>query len=526
VAGGPAAKDRFKEIEAKIAAAPDDARLYFDKARCLTELGRYDEGYESAQKGKQVLGQSAAFLRSVPLESIELERVRVEVRLNLGRNERTPPAVGIALPLTFRVWARGDVRELLDTIDFEIGYFGGKPNTAALGQHQDGAHANFGSLDPGSSYTTIRSKAIELIRQHTANAPLRRSSGKTYLGVTLPGRSQFTPIVLSATPQKTVFARVAEVDDRRDVQVLEGGGEHWDFVGSQGRSLTGADGTVLQDAVAGPDGRLWVLVSHTPPSNPAKGSRAFLYCCRDGRWGLAEPPEGHAASDYADRGLVFLGSNEPAHLQMLFDRPGTGSVATVTRLLQLHDGQWHTHPAEKLLQDEATLLLGNSGEAWAIASRHAGGKTTVHGHRISGPRPADIAGPYTLLTLDGSYDLYWAALSDCHRLALLPKESSDKGEKPCLARIVDVSRPDKPAVEAVASPPWDWVDILRWSPQGELVAARCRPSSVQVFALRGGRWLPIAEASQDRSQGNIFHPRLTFRSDGATIVTWEDFFPH
>ena len=83
-----------------------------------------------------------------PLETVELEKVRIEVQVNIGPKERKPPEIGIALPLTFRVWSRGDVPELIDTIDFEIGYLDGKPNTAALGQQQGEVHANFGSLDP------------------------------------------------------------------------------------------------------------------------------------------------------------------------------------------------------------------------------------------------------------------------------------------------------------------------------------------------------------------------------------------
>ena len=95
----PAATERLKELDAKIAAAPGAPKLHFEKAQCLMELGRYDDGYQSARKGKQLLGERAQFLRSTPLESIELETVRIEVQLNLGQSERTPPDIGIARPL-------------------------------------------------------------------------------------------------------------------------------------------------------------------------------------------------------------------------------------------------------------------------------------------------------------------------------------------------------------------------------------------------------------------------------------------
>lgn len=165
-----AAAKRLKELDDKIAAAPDDPTLHFDKARCLMELGRYDDGYGAACKGRQLLGPATKSLRSTPLESIVLETVRIEVQLNLGPRERTPPDFGIARPLTFRVWTRGEAPELIDAIDFEIGYFEGKPRTAALGQQLGDAHANFGTFEPGSSYTTIRTKALELIRQQAARS--------------------------------------------------------------------------------------------------------------------------------------------------------------------------------------------------------------------------------------------------------------------------------------------------------------------------------------------------------------------
>ncbi len=185
-----------------------------------------------------LLGDRSIHHRSVVLETISLDHVRIDVHFNLGPRERTPQETGIARPLTFRVWARGDVRELIDTIDFEIGYLEGKPSTGAFGQQQGAIHANLGALAPSITYAEIRAQAMELIRERTADRPLQIRTDKEYLNLTLPGKSQFTPIVLSATPEKAVVARVAYVDGKRDVQVLEGAGDRWDFVGRQGRALT------------------------------------------------------------------------------------------------------------------------------------------------------------------------------------------------------------------------------------------------------------------------------------------------
>lgn len=522
------AVERLKQLDAKIAATPGDARLHFERARCLTELGRYDDGYQSAQKGREVLTDQAQFLKATLLEDIELETMRVEVQFNLGQNERTPPNTGIARPLTFRAWVRGDVRQLVETIDFEMGYVGGRPDTAALGQQQGPIHANFGTLDPKSSYTTIRTKAIELIQQRAVGKSLRPRSGKQYLGITLPGRPQFTPIILSAGPEKTVFACVAEVDGKRDIQVRQGSGERWEFVGTRGRALTGEDGSFLDDAVQGPDGRLWVLVSYTRSSNPKIGERACLYCYEAGRWAMADSRDGHSASTLSRGGLVFLGDSQPAHVQAFFgEKSGAPARQSV---LQWHNGQWQAHPVEKIMQERKGQLVWNAREAWLIAKFQFRGKTSLRGYRIAGPRPADTTGPYPLLTLDGSYELCHADLSENHRLALLLREASkpnpSASDKPYVGWIVDVTRADKPAVQSMPAPPADWVEHLCWSPKHELTATRCNPSEVQVLALRGAKWTAIAEALQDRSEGYIFGPRLAFRNDGVPMVTWEDFFPH
>lgn len=526
----PDAAERLKEVQAKIAATPHDAQLHFEQARCLMELGKYDEGYGSAVTGRELLGDQAEFLRFTPLEEIDLEKVRIEVRMNLGPRERRPPQTGIGLPLTFRVWSRSVFPELLDTIDFEIGYLDGKPNTAALGQEQSsGVHANFGVLDPASTYDVVRNRAIELIKQRTARMSIQPQTTKKYLNLELPGRTQFAPIVLAATPEKAIVARVADVDGKRDIQVLQGSGEHWDFLGEQGRALTGEDGNFLTDAQQGPDGRLWVLVRYTPPSNPKKGWWAFLYCYEIGRWSMADPPEGHVATALSNHGLVFLASSDPVHHQSFFNKKDRTALKDIQQLLQWHDGTWRSHPAERLLNEDGWLAW-TAGEAWTIGTLSRGGKTVVHGHRITGARSADITGPHPLLTLDGSYELRHVDLSRDHRLAMMFKEVAEpdrpEKDKPYVGWIIDVTRPDKPTVEPLPAPPASWLDHLCWSPKGELVATDCDPSHFRVFALRDGKWTTVGEASQERAQGFIFRPRLTFRSDGVPMMTWRDFFPH
>jgi hypothetical protein len=80
----------------------------------------------------------------------------------MGPDERRPPEAGIVRPLSFRIYAK-DGASIIDAIDFEIGYFGGKRLTAAFGQTTDAGHANLGPAKPDLPYSKIRAAAVELI---------------------------------------------------------------------------------------------------------------------------------------------------------------------------------------------------------------------------------------------------------------------------------------------------------------------------------------------------------------------------
>ena len=139
-------------------------------------------------------------------------------------------------------------------------------------------------------------------------------------------------------------------------------------------ALTGEDGNFLNDAVQGPDGRLWVLVGYTAPSNPKKGEREFLYCYQNGKWGLADPPQGHSPSIETHDQLGFLGGNEPVLVQVRYDPE---SKTTALHLLQLHEGPWQSHPAEKIVQRAGGQIVSNAREPWMIVAKRAAGKTSI-----------------------------------------------------------------------------------------------------------------------------------------------------
>ena len=153
---------RLQALESQIEKTPDDPMLFYRKAQCLMELGKAEEGYRTAKDAMALFIKKGDTLSWLLLEKVELGNIRVDVHFNMGPDERKPPEIGIIRPLSFRVWSKDG--DLLDVIDFELGLFGGKPSTAALGKTEGGMHMNFGMLDVGADYSTIKSRALDLVK--------------------------------------------------------------------------------------------------------------------------------------------------------------------------------------------------------------------------------------------------------------------------------------------------------------------------------------------------------------------------
>ncbi|MBM4092551.1 MAG: hypothetical protein FJ276_24485 [Planctomycetes bacterium] len=144
--------------------SPDTAMALYRKAQQLMKQQQYNEGYATAQQAMSLFAKENNRLAWMMLESIELEKVRVTVHFNMGPRERKPPEIGIIRPVSFRVWSKEPDARVLEVLDFEIGYFGGRPGTAALGMTMGGAHANFGVMPTDTEYKEIRARALELIK--------------------------------------------------------------------------------------------------------------------------------------------------------------------------------------------------------------------------------------------------------------------------------------------------------------------------------------------------------------------------
>ncbi len=175
---GEAPERLLQNIEAQLAATPDDPKLLLQKAKCLMTLGKRAEGYETAKLAMAALEKKNNSLAWTILEQIDLPLVRVDVHFNMGPQERHHPQDGIIRPLSFRVWAKTTEPKILCIIDFEIAMTDGKPSTAALGSTSAQMHENYGMLDVNASYDEIRSKLLELVTRRYEGKPATPESDK------------------------------------------------------------------------------------------------------------------------------------------------------------------------------------------------------------------------------------------------------------------------------------------------------------------------------------------------------------
>ena len=153
------------QIEAALKAAPDDPMLHYRRCQALFARGREQEAVDHAAVALTKFKAAGNPLAGMDLGSIKTDRYRVDVRYNMGENERAETREGIVRPYSFRVWSTGPEPKLVRTIDFELGYFQGKLLTAAIGETLPGAHANYGIVDPKSDFGSIKKKVLEIIAQ-------------------------------------------------------------------------------------------------------------------------------------------------------------------------------------------------------------------------------------------------------------------------------------------------------------------------------------------------------------------------
>jgi hypothetical protein len=225
--------------------------------------------------------------------------------------------------------------------------------------------------------------------------------GKQYMNLTIPRGGLFSPIVLEASEQRTVVARVANIAGKRDVELIVRNGSRWQVIGKEGHGITGMDHTFLNDARQGPDGRYWVLVSYSRGKTTETQNRVLLYTYDHSEWKRVGPPDGHAAAAVRDHGIHFLGDSKPVHHFEGLEQVGNDkSTASVSYLLELDGNSWRPTGAQELLRRHPNGFLSwRQRDGWFFAVQENNGTRMLQAYWLKGPRMADVVGPTEIAEL-------------------------------------------------------------------------------------------------------------------------------
>jgi hypothetical protein len=345
---------------------------------------------------------------------------------------------------------------------------------------------------------------------------------KCYVNLAIPGGAKFSPVVLSATEDSTVVARVFYVDKNRDIQVLQRKCDAWEFVGPQGMALTGVDGNFLSGAVEGPDGRLWVLADYSKPSNPVRAEHIFLYCYEDGNWKIKGPKDGYHSGMMENKGLYFLGGNEPVMLSYDYDPDRKQDIAN---LVSLKEEEWASLPVQDFIRAHVNKVLWqnkvlwrNNTDAWMF-DRSKINPDILQVFQICGPKNEDIHGPWNLGVLKQNTSVLGVAISGERKIALV----FIADEKEFAHLYIPVTKESYQVSELPFQ--FNHLQTIEWSPKGVLWAVDSLDSHhLQVFRLNDRIWEKRYEATQPAGDGSIGDVRMFFRLDGEPIVVWENLF--
>lgn len=135
-----------------------------DKCRTLFADGKTDEAMELALQSIDIFVAAAPEAETLTIAAWETEKYLVDVVINLGEKERKKPDMGISRPYSFLVQTKAEKPKFLYFLDFEHGYSGGKPHTAALGRMVDIVHINHGMFKTTAKYSEVEGAAMKLIQ--------------------------------------------------------------------------------------------------------------------------------------------------------------------------------------------------------------------------------------------------------------------------------------------------------------------------------------------------------------------------
>jgi hypothetical protein len=354
---------------------------------------------------------------------------------------------------------------------------------------------------------------------------------KEYLNVAIPmpETADFSPIIIDALPERTVFARINHLSlqeqpiPQRDAQVLAGTRSDWRFVGKNGEGISGADGSFLSDATKGPDGRLWVLLAYTRATNENRGNTTYLYSLQDDVWRLVCGPGLEEKVFSAFGGLHFVGSAEPlAHLRMR----GEDGGLYIDVFYGLTDGKWKK--VEMLSQSSPMprIWVWRRSDGWCFEAGHSVGD---EGEVISIRHLeswSSLSAPVGTIRVGAFEQLRLAAVSLDGATAMITFNRQTQEYSVQLAQLPSSTQPALQHQGRALKVPAGVPVACGWSIDGRLylcsVSGCCR---IDIHRLDGDDWNRIGHHVQDPARGTILDPKMIFRSDGKPLAVWYDFVP-
>jgi hypothetical protein len=150
-------------IESELKAKPDDPLLHAKKCQALFNEGKEQEAVDHAKIAMSKFISAKNKQASIKLGELKSKSHRIEVHFNMGPKERSSKPDGIVRPLSFKLMTDGEKPSVSKVLDFELGYINGEALTAAVGETTKQGHGNYGILDPGSDFATIKKKVLEVV---------------------------------------------------------------------------------------------------------------------------------------------------------------------------------------------------------------------------------------------------------------------------------------------------------------------------------------------------------------------------
>jgi hypothetical protein len=365
------------------------------------------------------------------------------------------------------------------------------------------------------------------LQQYTASK--LKGKQKQYINLSLPSGSQFCPI--AALYKDTLcVARITPNAGGRDISVLQQDGNAWLPLGSNGDTVTGNQKgyAFLDDMRVSPEGILWVSSVYTFPH------RTYIYRYSDGKWELADPPDGDRRESEViwDSGLHFLGDAIPC--RMIETREAGVCV------LRLSGGKWELAPVTDSVRKiigqsrvSSEHIVKRSHDTWVVWKAERGDQSILRAAHLASPQTDGLNGPFDLMEFDSKLCVQATAVSPRGIIAVnLTDGNWSDGQVSLFTPdgADGFSRSECPSTGANSQ----FLDMA-WSTNNTLFAVRNRwgtwlterdpdNNGFELLGYSGGKWKTHTRHLQPTSEGNVGSARIFFHASGEPCVVWNDWF--